>query len=226
MYTPDPSRLTRKLPVLVWFFGGAFILGDGHELGAYDGSYIASTRDVIIVAGNYRLGPFGFLVTESLRGNYGIEDQRLVLDWVQRNIARCASAALPQPRVRTRFSHTLFSPQNSFGGDPNNVLIYGESAGAMSVGVHLTSPPSQGLFHKAIMQSNAFGLRFKPREQAVEIGAEMAEVLGCAPDDLPCMRNATMEEVAWKRRWVFPRTGWDLLLADLLVVRPPLPLVQ
>ena len=72
--------------------------GDGWELGAYDGTYIAQTRDVIIVTHNYRLGPFGYLVTPDGRGNYGFEDQRLALQWVIANIA-------------------------AFGGDPNQITM-------------------------------------------------------------------------------------------------------
>lgn len=191
MYTPSADRLTRPLPVMVWFYGGAFVLGDNWELGFYDGTFTVSGHDVIIVAPNYRLGPFGFLVTESLRGNYGLEDQRFALEWVQRNIAQ-------------------------FGGDPNNVLIYGESAGAMSVGAQLSSPPARGLFHRAIMQSNAFGIRFKPRDFAIELGNGFAEAVGCGHDDVVCLRNATLETIAFKHGRIQPRS--EYWLADLLTV--------
>jgi len=84
------------------------------------------------VAVNYRLGAMGFLVTDQLTGNYGLLDQRAGMAWVQRNVA-------------------------VFGGDASQVTIWGESAGAMSVGFHLTSPASFPLFSRAIMDSNVGG---------------------------------------------------------------------
>lgn len=96
MYTPATSRNLTDLPVLLWYYGGAFVLGDGWSGGMYDGTYIVGSKDVIIVTTNYRLGSFGFLVTEASNGNYAVEDQRLALYWVRDNIA-------------------------AFGGDPNKV---------------------------------------------------------------------------------------------------------
>ena len=99
----------------------------------------------IVVTLNYRLGAIGFLAGGSganrLAGNYGIRDQQLALQWVQRNIAK-------------------------FGGDPARVTIFGESAGAMSVGAHLVAPGSRPLFNNAIMESNPYGLPFKTPAQA------------------------------------------------------------
>lgn len=105
-----PAR--RRLPVLVWIYGGAFIHG-GSAKREYDGAFLAA-QGVLVISFNYRLGVLGFLVStaDGLFGNYGLDDQRLALQWVQRNA-------------------------EAFGGDPQRITIFGESAGAMSVGLHL-----------------------------------------------------------------------------------------
>lgn len=99
------------LPVMVWIYGGAFIHGSANRV-EYEGSRLAE-RGVVVVSLNYRLGALGFLVSTSdgLYGNYGLGDQKLALQWVQDQIAR-------------------------FGGDPGRVTVFGESAGAMSIGLH------------------------------------------------------------------------------------------
>jgi para-nitrobenzyl esterase len=125
-----------KLPVMAWIHGGGFFLGSASGT-AYDGSNLAR-KGVVVVTLNYRLGPFGFLGHPALSaesphgssGNYGLLDQIAALEWVARNVAR-------------------------FGGDPGNVSIFGESAGAFSVGCLLVSPLATGLFHRAIAQSGA-----------------------------------------------------------------------
>ena len=123
-----------RLPVMVWFHGGAFVVGSG-SAAEFDGRRLAATG-VVVVTVNYRLGPFGFFahpgvgctVLDRAAGNYGLLDQRAALQWIQVNIA-------------------------TFGGDPGNVTIFGESAGGISVSCHVASPRSEGLFAKAISQS-------------------------------------------------------------------------
>jgi para-nitrobenzyl esterase len=125
-----------KRPVMVWFYGGGFTVGTS-SLAIYDGAALAK-KGVVVVTLNYRLGIFGFMAHPALSkespnhvsGNYGFLDQVAALKWVRENIA-------------------------GFGGDPNNVTIFGESAGAVSVAAHLCSPLSRGLFHRAILQSPA-----------------------------------------------------------------------
>jgi carboxylesterase type B len=113
--------------------GGAFQEGSNQgPFGLYDGGEIAQRGNVIVVSINYRLGAFGWLVTDTLRGNFGLMDQRLAMTWVQRNIG-------------------------VFGGDKNQVTLFGESAGGASVGIHMVSPPSKGLFKRAIMESAPTG---------------------------------------------------------------------
>jgi para-nitrobenzyl esterase len=123
-----------KLPVMVWIHGGGFQFGSSANP-ATDGGLLAA-KGVIVVSFNYRLGIFGFLAhpdldSEAPSGNYGLLDQLAALRWVQANIAE-------------------------FGGDPDNVTLFGESAGAMAIGMLMASPLAHGLFHKAIGESGAF----------------------------------------------------------------------
>ncbi|WP_298242563.1 carboxylesterase family protein [uncultured Bradyrhizobium sp.] len=123
-----------RRPVMVWIHGGGFQFGSSANP-ATDGAALAASG-VVVVSFNYRLGIFGFLAhpdldAEGPSGNYGLQDQLAALRWVQANIA-------------------------AFGGDPDNVTLFGESAGAMAVGLLIASPLAHGLFHKAIGQSGAF----------------------------------------------------------------------
>ena len=128
----DPSK--RKLPVMVWIHGGGFVGGSGALQGAAGGPF--AKQGVVLVTVNYRLGRFGFFAfpalsserPDELKGNYAYLDQIAALQWVKRNIA-------------------------AFGGDPDNVTIFGFSAGGVSVHSLLASPLARGLFHKAIAQS-------------------------------------------------------------------------
>ena len=128
------KRSQAKRPVMVWIHGGGFTQGSGHREG-YDGTALAK-RGVVVVTLNYRLGAFGFMTHPALSaesphgssGNYAILDQIAALKWVRENIA-------------------------SFGGDPENVTIFGESAGGTSVYLLTATPLAKGLFHRAILQS-------------------------------------------------------------------------
>src|SRR6218665_3118964 len=117
------------LPVMVWIFGGGFYSGTS-TLDVYDGQILASVNKVIVVSVAYRVGALGFLCLDdpSAPCNVGMFDQLLALDWVQRNIRR-------------------------FGGDPDNVTLFGESAGAASVSLHLLSRLSRDKFRRCILQS-------------------------------------------------------------------------
>lgn len=131
-----PGLDAKRRPVMVWIHGGGFTIGAASQP-IYDGSVLTRRGDVVIVSVNYRLGPLGFLrladVTNGKIPSTGCEgmlDQIAALEWVRDNIA-------------------------GFGGDPDNVTIFGESAGGMSVGTLLAMPAARGLFHKAIPQSGA-----------------------------------------------------------------------
>src|SRR5476651_2015957 len=146
VWTPAKSA-KEKLPVLVYFYGGGFIAGDGSE-GRYDGEALAK-RGIVTLTVNYRLGIFGFLAHQELTkesphhssGNYGLMDQHAALVWVQKNIA-------------------------AFGGDPDKVTIAGESAGSMSVSAQVASPLSKGLFRGAIGESGAVLGNLSPKPLA------------------------------------------------------------
>lgn len=131
-----PKIDDKRRPVMVWIHGGIFVMGAGSQE-SYDGKRLVQEGDVVVVTINYRLGALGFLQLNELTegaipssGNEAMMDQIEALAWVRDNIS-------------------------GFGGDPANVTVFGESAGAMSIGTLLAMPCAQGLFHKAILQSGA-----------------------------------------------------------------------
>ncbi|KAJ8036360.1 Acetylcholinesterase [Holothuria leucospilota] len=128
IWSPDVERT--DLPVMVWIHGGAFVTGTGSSP-YYEGLPLAAFNDVVVVTLNYRLSVFGFLYAGTASvGNYGIWDQNLALTWVKNNI-------------------------EAFGGDPNQITIFGQSAGGVSVGLHLLAKQSQDLFNRAILMSGS-----------------------------------------------------------------------
>ncbi|NAS26328.1 carboxylesterase family protein [Herbidospora sp. NEAU-GS84] len=147
-------------PVVVWLHGGHFFLGQGDTWG---GRTMAVQGDVVVVTVNYRLGPLGFLTHPGLEpspaapGNLGIEDQQAALRWVRANAA-------------------------AFGGDPANVTLAGQSAGATGVCAHLAAPGSKGLFHRAVLQSNSCATPLRTREEAVAGAEALVERTGCDED--------------------------------------------
>ncbi|NXV56774.1 ACES Acetylcholinesterase, partial [Molothrus ater] len=142
IWAPVPRPET-PAPVLVWIYGGGFYSGAA-SLDVYDGRFLAAAEGVLVVSMNYRVGALGFLALPGhpeAPGNVGLLDQRLALRWVQANIA-------------------------AFGGDPGAVTLFGESAGAASVGLHLLSGGSRGLFRRATELLSC--LRAAPPPQLVE----------------------------------------------------------
>ena len=153
------SGTNARLPVMVWIHGGALVFGSGN-VALYDGAALAQ-RGAVVVTINYRMGPLGFfshpaIDGEAARGpvNYGLLDQIAALRWVRENIA-------------------------GFGGDPGNVTIFGESAGAQSVLALYASPLAQGLFHKGIAQS-PYGIPSHTRAKAREVGEQVTSAVGLA----------------------------------------------
>ncbi|MFO8058132.1 MAG: carboxylesterase/lipase family protein [bacterium] len=170
-------RKEGPFPVMVWIHGGALIMGSS-SMSLYTGEQLAREKDVVVVTINYRLGPFGFLSLPGLAGedphgssgNYGLLDQVRALEWVHDNIA-------------------------AFGGDPDNVTIFGESAGGWSVCNLLACPAAKGLFHKSIIQSGACSATMT-REQGFVHGRNYAREAGCEGEDLvSCMRGKSPEEM-------------------------------
>jgi len=174
---PPPSK---PAPVIVWLHTGAFYAASAN-FPSHNGQRLAEETGVIVVAPNYRLGPFGFLTHNALAaedpaypssGNYGLLDQRAALAWVRDNIDR-------------------------FGGDPGNVTLAGTSAGAESVGLHLVSPGSSGLFHRAIVESGSPTVRWMTHAEGTTQGDAFAAALGCTDPTqvLACMRSKTRDQV-------------------------------
>ncbi|KAL4097005.1 hypothetical protein QTP88_021850 [Uroleucon formosanum] len=168
IYSPKTNE--KSLPVIFWIHGGGFSWGHGRS-GLYGPDYLMD-KDVILVTIHYRLGIFGFLSTEDdvISGNYGMKDQVMALRWVQENIIH-------------------------FNGDPSQVTIFGGSSGGASTGLHMLSPMSKGLFHKAILQSGAPVCKWAvlpsgiPRKRAHAV----ATISGCnfntSEDILQCLKQ-------------------------------------
>ena len=181
VFTPDTAKEGDKLPVIIYIHGGGFTGGCGHEK-HFDGP-VWPTKGVIGVTINYRLGPMGFVCLPELKdeagftGNYGLYDQLTAIQWVHDNIA-------------------------AFGGDPDNVTIMGQSAGAMSVQQHCLSPLGEGLFHRAVMSSGggvSKMLASSPAEKNYAFWHKCMDYAGCAT--LAEFRAITPEKLfeAWNQ---------------------------
>lgn len=163
------EKSDEKRPVMVWIYGGGFGSG-GNTVPLYDGEELAK-KGIVVVALNYRVGMLGFLAHPELSaenpdqtsGNYGLLDQIAALEWVKKNIA-------------------------AFGGDPDNVTIAGQSAGAFSVNALVVSPKAKGLFHKAIAQSGGMFNRgsglVSRLQEAEDRGKQLTDTLGISLADL------------------------------------------
>ncbi|MBN4928161.1 carboxylesterase/lipase family protein [Hoyosella rhizosphaerae] len=158
-----PARTSAApLPVMVYIYGGSFTSGSS-ALDVYDGSVLAANGDVVYVSFNYRLGALGFLDFSAYNSsrrqfdtNVGLLDQVAALEWVRDNIS-------------------------AFGGDPDNVTLFGESAGAISVAALMTIPRTRGLFAKAIMQSPAMDTTYD-RDRSRAVAAEFLDILNVCED--------------------------------------------
>jgi para-nitrobenzyl esterase len=170
-----PATDDARRPVMVWIHGGAFVIGSGSQV-LYEGSALAKRGDVVVVTINYRLGALGFLHLNDLCGeevgaspNAGILDQIAALGWVRDHVAH-------------------------FGGDPENVTIFGESAGGMSVGTLLAAPAARGLFRRAIPQSGA-GHHAHTRAVASSVAERFLGELGIAPADAASLREVPVQRI-------------------------------
>ncbi|GHE00173.1 carboxylesterase/lipase family protein [Streptomyces alanosinicus] len=152
VWTPDPDPSAAR-PVMVWIYGGAFKLGHSGQPG-YDAQHLARAGDVVLVTLNYRVGMEGFALWDGAPANRGLLDQVAALEWVQENIA-------------------------AFGGDPAQVTVFGESAGAGSVASLLAMPRARGLFRRAVAQSVPG--TFFSAELARDIAAALAAEAGGEP---------------------------------------------
>ncbi|XP_059614088.1 acetylcholinesterase isoform X2 [Phlebotomus argentipes] len=148
------GQKTEKLPVMVWIHGGAFMMDSGSE-NLYCPEYLIQ-EGVIVVTLNYRLGPLGFLFypQKGIKGNAGLKDQLLALKWVQENIEK-------------------------FGGDAQNVTLFGESAGGASTHLHLLCEQSQPFFQRAICQSGTSLMEWVMQEEPEQKAVRLAKIVGC-----------------------------------------------
>ncbi|XP_058502116.1 cocaine esterase-like isoform X1 [Solea solea] len=173
IYTPANRAPDAKLPVMVWIHGGGFSLGSASM---YDGSALAAYQDVVVVLIQYRLGVLGFLSTgdEHMSGNYGLLDQVQALRWIQEHI-------------------------QNFGGDPDLVTIFGESAGGVSVSLLLLSPLSDGLLHRAIAESGTAAMDILLVSDPLPTMQTVANTSGCSLESTEklasCMRNLDLDSI-------------------------------
>jgi para-nitrobenzyl esterase len=185
IWTPGLDNARR--PVMLWIHGGAFSIGSGSQE-MYRGGPLVSRGNVVLVTINYRLGVLGFLnLNEVTRGgipstgNEGLLDQIAALEWVRDNIA-------------------------VFGGDPNNVTIFGESAGGMSIGCLMNMPKARGLFHKAILES-AVGEMARALEPSVGIAGEFLKIINLSADNIRGLQDLPVEKLLLAQQELAIRTG-------------------
>ncbi len=178
VWTPKLDR-TAKLPVMVFIYGGANVLGATNQMilsNLYDGRALATREQAVVVTPNYRIGALGFFADPALdaesphgvSGNQGTLDQIAALKWVQANIT-------------------------AFGGDPTRVMVFGESAGAINTCTLVASPLAAGLFSSALLQSGGCGAHPQAVQKATSNA--LAKKLGCTSDVANCLRSLTAEQV-------------------------------
>lgn len=184
IWTPGLDDARR--PVMVSIHGGGFNGGSGSSL-VSDGCTLSRRGNAVIVTINYRLGSLGFLNLSEVTGggipatgNEGLLDQAFALEWVRDNI-------------------------DAFGGDPDNVTVFGQSAGAMSIGALLAIPKAHGLFHKAIPQSGAAHTA-SSLEQAIRVAGVFLDILGVNPDDTEGLRSLPVERLMTAQQELLARS--------------------
>jgi para-nitrobenzyl esterase len=217
IWTPAGAQEDR-LPVMVWIHGGGFLTGSG-SLPTYEGQNLAKKGNVVVVTINYRLGKFGFLAHPELTkespnkasGNYGLMDQVFALKWVRENIAR-------------------------FGGDPGNVTIFGESAGAVSVCALIASPLAKGLFHRAIAESGGASNKLPYLNQDAQLpsaeskGVEFCRKLGVDEEEgaIALLRKKSWQEIleADDDRITLPGSTIPLCIDGYVLPATPLGIIE
>ncbi|CAO2610286.1 Pyrethroid hydrolase Ces2a [Lemmus lemmus] len=193
IYTPAHAHEGSNLPVMVWIHGGGLVVGMASMT---DGSILAATEDIIMVAIQYRLGVLGFFSTgdQHATGNWGYLDQVAALRWVQQNIAY-------------------------FGGNPGQVTLFGASAGGTSVSSLVVSPMSKGLFHGAIMQSGVALLPDLISDTPEVVYTTVANLSGCKAMDpeamVLCLRDKSEAEILTINQMLPPECS-DLLMEEYM----------
>ncbi|KAB0797793.1 hypothetical protein PPYR_08786 [Photinus pyralis] len=199
VFTPQMNETkTKSYAVMLFIHGGGYFFGSANFYGP---GYLLD-ENVILVTTNYRIGALGFLSTGDsvVPGNNGLKDQVVALRWVRDNI-------------------------QAFGGDPNRITIFGESAGAASVHLHMFSPLSRGLFNNAISQSGtAFNFwAFRDTNAAVEDGKVLAKHFGCSTEDhyrmVECLQSVDAKAIVQARR-IFYEWADEPIISFTPVVEP------
>lgn len=176
IWTPSIDD-NKKRPVLFWIHGGGFTAGSSQELPSYHGENLSKKGDVVVVSINHRLNILGFLDLSAYGEEYresannSILDIVAALDWVKTNIS-------------------------NFGGDPDNVTIFGQSGGGAKVNTLMAMPRANGLFHKAINQSGAFRGNLTTKEVTQAIAAEVLNQLSIAPDQVESLQNVPFKDLS------------------------------
>jgi para-nitrobenzyl esterase len=176
VWTPSISD-GKKRPVMFWIHGGGFTAGSSQELPSYDGENLAKKGDVVVVSINHRLNILGFLDLSAYgekyknSANLSIIDLKVALEWVKTNIT-------------------------NFGGDPNNVTIFGQSGGGAKVNTLMAMPSAKGLFHKAINQSGAFRGTMLEKETTQAITAEVLKQLNLRADQVDSLQKIPFAQLS------------------------------
>lgn len=179
IWTPGISAAgdAKKRPVMVWLHGGGHTAGSSQELPSYDGESLSKKGDVVVVSINHRLNILGFLNLSAYGDKYkaspnvGMMDIVSALEWVKANIA-------------------------NFGGDPNNVLIFGQSGGGGKVNTLMNAPSAKGLFHKAVIQSGGLGLKFHEKEVTARVAAGVLAELRLQPSQIDSLQKIPFATLA------------------------------
>lgn len=167
----------KKRPVMFWIHGGGFTAGSSQELPSYDGENLSKKGDVVVVSINHRLNILGFLDLSAYGDKYkqsanlSILDMVAALEWVKTNIA-------------------------NFGGDPNNVTVFGQSGGGAKVNTLMAMPAAKGLFHKAINQSGSFRTAMLEKSETQAITAEVLKTLGLKPEQIDSLQTIPYPQLA------------------------------
>lgn len=167
----------KKRPVMFWIHGGGFTAGSSQELPSYDGENLAKKGDVVVVSINHRLNVLGFLDLSAYgekyknSANLSIIDIKAALEWVKENIS-------------------------NFGGDPNNVTVFGQSGGGAKVNTLMAMPSAKGLFHKAINQSGSFRAAMLEKNETQAIAAEVLKELKIEAQDIDKIQNVPFTELS------------------------------
>jgi para-nitrobenzyl esterase len=190
VWTPEING-TAKRPVMVWFHGGGFTAGSSVELPSYDGENLSRKGDVVVVTVNHRLNVLGFLDMSAYgekyksSGNAGLTDLVAALQWVKDNIA-------------------------AFGGDPNNVTIFGQSGGGGKVTSLMYAPSAKGLFQKAIVESGSYLSGFTDPSVSRRIAAATLEELKIAPEQADSLQKVQYDQLYAAAKKAMTKVGQAL----------------